>query len=160
MSFMAADKTKMTCSCGFSVLEDNKEIINLKDYLTASGKYLNRETHKELTDEYKDNAIELLNKVNKLLQELNISKVEISSGFRPSEVNAGIPNAAKKSLHMTCKAVDILDNKEQDLGKLILENSNLLTKYGLWLEDLDHTKGWVHLDNGTRRDRPVRVFKP
>ena len=139
-------------------------MISLSDYLTASGAYPEREKSPEVTPELLANAEQLLKAVNSLLAELNVKFAKVSSGFRPSSVNAGIANAAKKSLHTQCLAIDLLDDKGQSLGKKFASNPELLRKYGLFLEDLDSTKGkntnWVHTDLGTRADRPSRIFKP
>lgn len=139
-------------------------MLNLKNYLTASGSYPARETDKELTRELLQNAIRLTSIVNLLLADLGIASVRVSSGFRPSGVNAGVAGAAAKSLHTQCLAVDIIDSSDQKLGKLIASRPDLLKKYGLWIEDLGSTKGqntnWVHLDLGIRTDRPTRMFKP
>lgn len=139
-------------------------MITYENYITANGKYKERLKNQELTQEVKDNALKLLKKVNDLLAELGITDVKVSSGFRPSSVNASTPGSAKKSLHMECKAVDLIDDGMQSLGKLILSKPELLEKHGLWLEDLGYTKGrntnWVHLDMGNRSARKVRVFKP
>jgi hypothetical protein len=65
---------------------------------------------------------------------------------------------------MQGRAIDLLDNKEQSLAKLVQSRPDLLKKYDLWLENPDFTKGkntnWVHLDMGTRNDRPSRQFNP
>jgi hypothetical protein len=139
-------------------------MITLNDYLTASGAYPEREKSPELTPELVSNANRLLKAVNSVLTELEVKFAKVSSGFRPAAVNAGIGNAAKKSLHMQCLAVDILDDKSQSLGKKLAANPELLRKHGLFLEDLEATKGkntnWAHLDLGTRADRPSRIFKP
>ncbi len=139
-------------------------MISLSDYLTTSGAYPEREKSSELTPELRKNAERLLKAVNSLLSEIDAKFAKVSSGFRPAVVNAGIGNAAKKSLHMQCLAVDILDDRSQSLGKKLAANPDLLRKYGLFLEDLDATKGkntnWAHLDLGTRADRPSRIFKP
>ncbi len=145
------------CSCG--ARRRTVEIITLEDYITASGKYKDRLQSEELTDEVKDNAIQLLNKVNQLLKELGITSCTVSSGFRPSAVNANIKGAAKKSLHMVGKAVDIAD-VNNEIGKKILTRPDLLKKYSLWLEDITCTATWCHLDIGTRKDRELRIFKP
>ncbi len=141
-------------------------MISLKEYITASGKYPEREQNKELTAQYLDNAAKLLNDVNNLLTELGIASVTISSGFRPSTVNANIPNAAKKSLHTTCMAVDMQDSNGE-LDKLLStdKGQELLAKYGLWQEHPTATKGWCHLDKGERviKNRPnclKRQFNP
>lgn len=145
------------CSCGVRKLE--KEIIDLQNYITASGKYKDRLLSVELTKDIKDNAIILLNRVNQLLKELGVTQVDVSSGFRPSAVNANVKGSAKKSLHMLGKAVDIFDPKHE-LYKKIEQKPELLKKYGLWMEHKDNAPTWVHLDNSTLRlDREVRIFK-
>lgn len=145
------------CSCG--VRRREKEVIDLEAYITASGKYKDRLDSKELTKEVKDRAVILLNKVNQLLKDLGIDKAKVSSGFRPSTVNSNIKGAAKKSLHMIGRAVDI-----EDVGNVLYDKiyarPDLLTKYGLWMENKLDTPSWCHLDDSdTRADRPIRVFK-
>ena len=134
-------------------------MIDLEDYLSSSGKYPERLNSDELTKAVKDNAVVLLNKVNQLLQELKIFDVKVSSGFRPSAVNAKVKGAAKKSLHMSGRAVDIYDPKHEIIQK-IMARPDLLKKYDLWLEDPAATPSWAHLDNGTRTERALRIFKP
>jgi hypothetical protein len=150
------------CSCGVRRMQ--KEIISLEDLLTSSGSYKDRINSPELTNQLKDNGVLLINKVNQLLTDLNINKVKVSSGFRPSDVNSKTPNAAKRSAHQSCKAVDLMDDKDQSIGHLIASNPGLLRKLGLFMEDLNSTKGqytnWVHLDYVDRADRPSRIFKP
>ena len=135
------------------------EIIKLDDYITANGKYPERLQSVELTQEVKDDAVKLLNKINQLLKELGIKEAKVSSGFRPSSVNSKIPNAAKKSLHMSGQACDIND-PDGKLDKLFDENDVLLKKYGLWQEHPDDTKGWAHLDCKDRGKRKKNQFKP
>lgn len=134
-------------------------MLTLKDLLTSSGKYPEREKHKEVTLEVIKNAEVLLSKVNALLKDLNIDKVAVSSGFRPSEVNAGIANAAKKSLHMQGSAVDLSD-PDGKLDALIESRDDLKKKYGLWQENPGHTKGWTHIDCKDRGKRPKNTFIP
>jgi hypothetical protein len=160
-SFMHSHPTLrgwLKCACGFSKIES--PVIKFDQYLMGRDKLY----PSELTQEVINNIYVLLEKVNALLFELNIKSAKVSSGWRPAAINSSIPTSAKKSHHMTGKAVDILDDKDQSIGNLILSKPDLLKKYDLWLEDLSSTKGkntnWVHLDIGTRSDRPVRVFKP
>lgn len=140
------------------------KLLTLNDVVTASNKYPDRAKSPELTDEVKSNINDLITRVNALLTELGVKQVTVSSGFRPSAVNAAIANAAKKSLHTQGKAVDLLDDKAQTLANLIAKSPNLLKKHDLWIEDPSATKGqstnWVHLDCGVRKDRPSRSFKP
>lgn len=134
-------------------------MITLKQYLTADGKYPEREKHKEVTPELIKNAEMLLDKVNKLLTDLGIQTVRVSSGFRPSEVNAKIANAAKKSLHMTGQAIDIQD-PDGSLDELLDDSDVLLKRYGLWQESPAATKGWCHLDMKNRGTRKKNQFIP
>lgn len=139
-------------------------MLTMKRYLTADNKYPEREKHVEVTDEVKKNAEDLIKRVNALLVDLSISKVVVSSGFRSSTVNAATPGSAKRSAHMTGRAVDLMDDKSQTICKKILSKPDLLKKHGLWMEDSAHTIGkntnWVHLDTIERKDRPIRTFKP
>lgn len=118
----------------------------------------------DYNDTIGDNADKLLLNVNALLNELGIEEAKVSSGWRPPSINGALTNAAKKSAHMIGLAVDILDDKNQTLGKLVASRPELLKKYNLWLEDLGSTRGqfsnWVHLDLMSRSDRPSRTFKP
>jgi uncharacterized protein YcbK (DUF882 family) len=138
------------------------EVISLDSYFTdyVSKADRRKQYASEFTPEYLANAQKLLVQVNALLNDLNIKSAVVSSGWRPPQINATTPNAAKRSLHMVCLAVDILDNKNQDLAKLIASKPDLLRKYGLWLEDPNSTRNWVHLDLGVRSDRPSRIFLP
>lgn len=136
-------------------------MLTLQDWITSSGKYPERAKSDELTDTVLDNAQLLLDSVNDLLVALgmDLSKVSISSGFRPSSVNTKIPNAAKKSLHMTGLALDLLDT-DGKIDSLIEKNSHLLETYGLWLESPTKTPNWCHLDKGTRSKRKIKIFFP
>lgn len=135
--------------------------LTLNSLITSSDKYPERAKSLELTKEVLENGEELVRRVNLLLAELEVDSSKVSSGFRPSLINQNIPNAAKKSLHMTCMAVDLVDDKDQTLAKLVASKPELLKKYNLWLEHPDNTKGWVHLDiSKTRADRPIRIFRP
>ena len=119
----------------------------------------------DLTEEVKKNAKEFVPKVNAFLAELGwAQECKVSSGWRPASINGAV-GGAKRSLHMLGLAVDIRDDKDQTLGKLVASKPELMRKYGLFLEDLGATKGkhsnWVHLDaSPTRSDRPSRIFKP
>lgn len=171
MQFMADPKN--VCSnnhwlrcptCGWTELapEARTRMISLNDWITSSGSYPERAKSKELTQEVKDNAELLIAKVNTLLEDLGIKSVKISSGFRPSAANAAA-GGAKKSGHLGGFALDIQDDKDQTIGKLILKNHEMLKTHGLWMEDLGSTKGnsnWVHIDWTKRSDRKINTFKP
>lgn len=148
----------LKCSCGVSVVEDG--LIKLSDYITASSRYPDRLDSEELTPDVKDAALGLLGRVNRLLDELMVKEVDVTSGFRPSSVNAGV-GGATKSAHMTGEAIDLMDDEDQSLAKSITKE--LLEKYDLYREDYDYTKGkytnWVHLQTRpTKSGR--RIFRP
>lgn len=137
--------------------------------ITSSGKYPERQKSIELTTEVQSNIRILVNKVNTLLDHIKwTDEIVVSSGFRPSEVNATIKGASAKSSHTLGMAVDIVQPKNNNkLAKAIEEaqaKDKILTKLGLWMEDPAVTVGqhtaWVHLDFRSRPDRPSRVFRP
>lgn len=142
------------------------EVISLDlyytDFITKKDRRL--QYPNDFTPDLQQNAIKLLAQVNALLTDLGIKSADVTSGWRPHSINNKTTNAAKKSAHMICLAVDILDNKTQDLAKLIMSRPDLLKKYNLWLENPDFTRGintnWAHLDLMSRQDRPIRVFNP
>lgn len=134
-------------------------MISLNDYLSASGKYPERVNSKELTPEYLKNAENLLERVNALLAELGVKSVKVSSGFRPNSANKAA-GGATKSAHLRCMAVDLVDGKNQTLGKTLLKFPDLLRKHGLFMENILYTSSWVHLDCVPRKDRASRTFVP
>lgn len=88
---------------------------------------------------------------------------KVSSGYRTQAANEAA-HGAKKSLHMVCKACDIAD-PQGELDAWCTAHQDLLNKLGLWQEHPDATKGWCHVDIGTRAslNRPgcgKRQFKP
>jgi uncharacterized protein YcbK (DUF882 family) len=130
------------------------EIITLEAYWKNRDKTF----ASELTDTIKDNAKELLKRVNGLLYAMRVVNVKVTSGWRPQEINSmygGAPN----SYHLIGQAVDIADH-DRRLSKEIQDRTWLLKEYGLWMEDPKFTSTWVHLDSGTRPERDVRIFKP
>lgn len=118
----------------------------------------------EYQPEYLDNAKKLLLAVNSFLNDLGIKTGDVTSGWRPASINKQTTNAAKHSAHMICLAVDLLDNKNQDLAKLVCSRPDLLRKYNLFVENPQSTRGqntnWCHLDLLVRADRPSRMFNP
>lgn len=137
---------------------EKKPLVTLKDYLTSSGKYPERENHKEVTSLVISNATLLLEKVNGLLIELKVESVKVSSGFRPTSVNSKVVGAAKKSKHCTGDSVDFLDRTGK-LDELFITNQPLLEKYGLYLEHPDATPNWSHLGQVSPKSGR-RVFYP
>lgn len=129
--------------------------ISLQDYLTSSGKYPERASSRDCTDEVIMNARLLLSRVNPLLRELGVLPVTVSSGFRTQAANQAA-GGSLQSGHLSGKAVDIAD-PTGDLDKLVVTKQDLLHKYDLYLEHPDRTAGWTHLDI---KPRTVRIFKP
>ena len=138
-----------------------KELVSFNDYVTASGKYPERLKSEELTKEVQDNIVKLLKVVNRALNDLGVESVKVSSGFRPSEVNSAISNAAKRSAHQSGEAVDLLDDKDQSLCKLFTKD--VLERYNLYREDSDYTKGknsnWPHVQIRPTKSGK-RIFQP
>lgn len=130
--------------------------LELNDWITSSGKYPERAKSYELTANVIKNAKILLDKVNLLLEKLDVKEdIKISSGFRPSYINKLVPNSAKKSAHMTGEALDLALMSDK-IKTIPLE---LLKECDLYLEHPDFTKTWRHLQ--TRRTASGnRVFKP
>lgn len=138
-------------------------IVTLKDYWQERQFVYSN----EWTFEVRNNATDLLQRVNNLLQELSklapfVSTSKVASGWRPREVNKKV-GGAPRSYHITGQAIDLKDNDSQELGNLIIRNNHLLHRYQLWLENPSYTRGntnWIHLDIGTRPDNDLRMFNP
>lgn len=104
-----------------------------------------------------EHATVLLQQVNGLLNCLNL-KATVRSGWRPRLINARV-GGSKGSLHIVGRAIDLADNT--GALKAVIENhSDLLRLFNLWMEHPSKTPTWCHLDNGSRPDRPVRIFMP
>jgi hypothetical protein len=115
-------------------------VITLQDYFMGR----ERTYGSELTPEYRANAARVLEAVNALLGEFGESR-KVTSGWRPAAVNAKTRNAAPKSKHMTCQAIDLAD-PEGDLDEWCMEDLGArIAKHGLYLEHPAATKGWCHL---------------
>ena len=118
--------------------------LTLVDYLKGRDKLY----PKEWTPELEKNAYKILKATGGLLRELEIdlTTVEISSGYRPLAINNCIPNSAKgNSQHIVCLAIDLRD-KGNILWHRLAAREDLLKKYDLWLENKTSTPTWVHLD--------------
>lgn len=133
-------------------------MLTVNDWLTSSGKYPWRATHKEVTKELIENAMDYVTRLNAVLKELHIKDAKFSSGFRPSEVNKKTPNAAKKSKHITGHAGD-MEDLEGKIDYAFLMNLKVLEKHGLYLEHPDATPKWAHTQS-VAPGSGNRVFKP
>jgi hypothetical protein len=87
---------------------------------------------------------------NQLLARLDAAGVPlvaplVNSGWRPPAVNAATPNAAPRSKHLTCQAVDIHDPEGIIDDWLMSDPGQLaLADLGIWMEHPASTKGWSH----------------
>lgn len=123
----------------------------------------------ELTPQIRQNAVELLAKVNELLDQAAADGVApgidattqtaVGSGWRPSGVNDKTANAAKASTHLTAQGIDLRDTKDRDLARWCLRNLDVLKRLGLYAEDPRWTPSWVHLQNRAPRSGRL-VFIP
>lgn len=129
--------------------------FTLKEYLMGR-----ENTHRaEYTDEIEEAAQALLIEVNGLFEDLGYTKpASLSSGWRPASVNKAV-GGAPSSYHVKGMAIDIKD-PDGSLYKLVTSKPELMRKRRLWAEHRDSSPTWLHLDMGTRQDRPSRVFKP
>ena len=130
-------------------------MLTVEDILTSSGAHPDRERSPECTDLVRQNAAELIKRVNPLLEELGVNP-SVNSGFRTSTSNDKTANAAKKSSHMEGKAVDLHDPDNALEKQVTVE---LLEKYDLYKEDSSATPGWVHLTTRPPGSKH-RIFKP
>jgi hypothetical protein len=129
--------------------------------LTIEQYLMGRDVADPIDEEQRLNALHLLSRVNELLEQFysenpHVAKRTITSGYRPSSINAKV-GGAKKSKHMLCAAVDLSDS-DRKLSEW-LKNTDILVKYDLYMEDKASTPTWVHLQiipPGSKN----RVFKP
>lgn len=131
-------------------------------YITIEDYFMGRdiEYKEDITEEIRDNAAKLLKSVNAFLSKIgNDKKYVVSSGWRPLAINSKLSNSSKKSLHMVGSAIDIQDS-DNALQRLIEANKAMLKEHGLWLENPQYTKGWIHLDNKQRSNREYNIFNP
>jgi hypothetical protein len=118
---------------------------------------MGRDKKYPLNDELRANADEIVAKASELLSRFGQLR-RVSSGWRPPAINATTPGAARKSLHMSCEAVD-LEDEDGSLDDWCLEHPEVLQEIGLWQEHPAATKGWCHLQIVPPRSGK-RVFYP
>lgn len=123
-------------------------------YFTREEYTKGRDKEVPLSKEQEDNLDKLL-KVMDQFREAYGKSLRVSSGYRPSSINASV-GGAKKSSHIMCLAVDFVDT-DGSIDKFCMDNLELLEKLGLYLESPDYTPRWCHLQLKPTRNR---VFKP
>jgi hypothetical protein len=129
---------------------DGAQVIKISEHL------MGRDKTYPLTMEMWINLAQLIAGVN-YLRGVYGKPLSVSSGYRPGVFNRSA-GGAKNSAHMTCEAIDVVDT-DGDFAAWCLDNLDELEKAGLYMEDPNHTPGWVHLQ--TREPRSgKRVFLP
>lgn len=102
----------------------------------------------ELTDELRQNAEDMVTKANLLLQRYCAAtgdpELGVRSGWRPPEVNFGVPGAAPQSKHMKCNAIDLADMMHK-IKSWCVSNLDVLEEIGLWMEAPECTPTWLHV---------------
>jgi hypothetical protein len=116
-------------------------VITLDEYL------MGRHAKYPLTQEMRENAIDLLRRVNGFLLAVPDPLIwQVSSGYRPPEINAKTPGAAKLSLHQTCQAVDIVDDGRLTRWAQQFALHQLMVAE-LYMEHPRDTPAWCHLQS-------------
>ena len=136
------------------------KFLTLEQYLMGRG---------PVTPDLARNAEDLLRRMNVLLVYFFVdyprdAGFDLSSGYRPPEINQATPGAAKNSQHMKCNAADVRDRDRRKFARWCLSRLDLLADrtIDLYMEHPGATDGanpWVHL----QRVPPAsgsRVFIP
>ena len=105
---------------------------------------------KDWDNRSKSNAIELLKRVNLMLDTYGNVPINVTTnsqvsgqkygGFRPQSCTEGAPSSA----HKEGRAVDIYDPKDA-LDKWLTNNPEKLISFNLFREHPSATSGWCHL---------------
>ena len=154
------------CVCGFCKRKDSIK-MNTANYISMVEFLMGRDKQFPLSKEQIENANKTVVQVNQLLFKFfsdnpNSPRKPVSSGYRPASINQATPNAAKRSAHMSCEAVDLRD-MDKKLGEWCMNNLKVLEDLGLYMESLTFTHDkaknspWVHLQIRPTRNR---VFLP
>ena len=119
----------------------------------------------ELTNEIRANAAETVRRANLLIVKYQKATGDlrprgVSSGWRPTAVNARTPGAAKGSNHMMARAIDITDaSKAMKAWLMTPAGQQALIECELWMEHPSATPTWVHVQIIPPRSGN-RVFTP
>lgn len=101
----------------------------------------------DMTETIRANAQRTVEVANRILtlfkaETKDTEQRKVTSGWRPPRVNAAIPNAATKSLHMTGEAIDIAD-PDGMLDEWLDEAE--CREFKVYKEHPASTKGWCHI---------------
>lgn len=125
--------------------------------ISANEVLMGRIKVEELSDELKLNLADLLIKLNKFRAEYGIPMI-VSSGYRSPEINAATVGSSKTSAHMSCQAADFRDI-DGKLKEFVAKDPTILIRCGLYMEDPESTKSWIHLQSRPTKSGN-RIFKP
>lgn len=122
-----------------------RPMITLPEYFLCDG----IDCTSIVSDEIRRNAGITILRINKLISEYVLETGErrdahVVSGYRTAEKNARIPNAARRSKHMTGQACDLADF-DGLLDDFCFTHLVVLERLELWLEHPSATKNWTHL---------------
>lgn len=122
-------------------------MLTLRNFITSQNKYPNLWDSEAWVDFVKD-ANKTVALAALLLSRIGVNKAIISSGFRTAEINKAV-GGSKNSKHLFCQAIDLWD-PDLKIGKAIVDQVDLLTELGLYMESLSATHknpphSWVHL---------------
>ena len=118
------------------------QYVSVEEYLMGRAK------QEELSDELKANMNTLMPRVNDLLEKFGQYR-KVNSGYRRQADNDATANAAKKSKHLLCAAVD-LEDADGKLKAFCMANLPVLKELELWMEAGASTPTWCH----------VQIFAP
>jgi uncharacterized protein YcbK (DUF882 family) len=125
----------------------------------------NQASFDSLDKDVQENLNQLFLKVNIVRKEYGKPMI-VTSGLRTKKHHLEIyarkgiypPKVPMKSNHLFGRAVDFADG-DGKLKKWILENIKLMEEIGLWMEDFNATKTWVHFQINPPKSGN-RFFKP
>lgn len=135
----------------------DSRVITLEDYFMGRDKLFPG----ELTEELWANAVLTVERANALLARAGMER-GVNSGWRPVAINAAVKNAARRSKHIHCLAIDI-DDDDNSLDAWCMANLRALEEIGLWLEHPSATPRWCHVQTvpyGSWKPGKPRYFRP
>lgn len=145
---------KKCVTCGYCEKIERKPMGNI------SLKELNKHNY-PTTPEIDANMNDLLVKINQVRQKYNKPMV-VTSGLRSDEQQKKLiadgKSTATKSKHLLGQAIDIQDI-DGELAIWVKRNLVLMEEIGLWMEDFEHTKGWLHFQSVSPKSGK-RIFIP
>lgn len=111
-----------------------------------------------------DVPINIQQNMQDLLLRINVVRkcygipMKVNSGYRTVTEQLKINPAAPNSKHCEGRAIDIAD-ADGALKAWAKDNLDVFEAVGLWLEDFDATKTWLHAQSVPPKSMK-RVFKP